>query len=252
MAHRIWGRKPVNSRLDVHVAAYEGKNIYDFDNEIVLTWYPKRIARVVKNPRAVLDLGLGHGFATEIFSGGPGRHVVLEGSPAVIENFKLRYPDNKSELIETYFEEFDTDERFDLIVMGFVLEHVDDPLLILNRFRKFLAPAGKLFVAVPNAEVMNRRLGNLAGMLPDIQALSEHDRVLGHQRYFTVDSLAKLVSDAGFEIERMEGIYLKPFSTSQILSLNLKTEIIQALCEIGIEYPELSVAMLAQLTPVDP
>ena len=165
----------MNGRLDVHVAAYEGKNIYDFDNEIALTWYPKRIACVVKNPRSVLDLGLGHGFATEIFSGGPGRHVVLEGSPAVIENFKLRFPDNRSELIETYFEEFDTDERFDLIVMGFVLEHVDDPLLILNRFRTFLAPAGKLFVAVPNAEVMNRRLGNLAGMLPDMQALSEND-----------------------------------------------------------------------------
>jgi hypothetical protein len=45
----------MNSRLDVHVAAYEGENIYDFDNEIVLTWYPKRIARVVKDPRAVLD-----------------------------------------------------------------------------------------------------------------------------------------------------------------------------------------------------
>jgi SAM-dependent methyltransferase len=240
----------MNSRLDVHVAAYEGENIYDFDNEIVLTWYPKRIARVVKNPRAVLDLGLGHGFATEIFSGGPGRHVVLEGSPAVIENFKQRYPDNTSELIETYFEEFDTDERFDLIVMGFVLEHVDDPLLILNRFRKFLAPSGKLFVAVPNAEVMNRRLGNLAGMLPDIQALSDHDHVLGHQRYFTVDSLTRLVGEAGFRIEKMEGIYLKPFATSQILSLNLKTEIIQALCELGIEYPELSVAMLAELTPV--
>ena len=241
----------MNSRLDVHVAAYEGKNIYDFDNEISLTWYPKRIARVVKDPRAVLDLGLGHGFATEIFSGGPGRHVVLEGSRAVIENFKLRFPDNRSEVIETYFEEFDTSERFDLIVMGFVLEHVDDPLLILNRFRTFLAPAGKLFVAVPNAEVMNRRLGNLAGMLPDMQALSENDLVLGHQRYFTVHSLTKLVNDAGYKIEKLEGIYLKPFATSQLLSLNLDTKIIQALCEIGVDYPELSCGLLAQLTPDD-
>src|SRR6478609_8997798 len=131
--------------LDVHVAAYEGKTIYDFDNEILLTWYPKRIARAVNDPRAVLDLGLGHGFATEIFSGGPGRHVVLEGSPAVIENFKLRFPDNRS-------------------------------------------------------EVMNRRLGNLAGMLPDMQALSENDLVLGHQRYFTINSLTKLVNDAGYKI----------------------------------------------------
>lgn len=241
----------MNNRLDVHVAAYEGKTIYDFDNELSLTWYPKRIADVVRDPRAVLDLGLGHGFSTEIFSDKCRRHVVLEGSPAVIRNFRLKFPDNRSEVIETYFEEFDTDERFDLIVMGFILEHVDDPLLILNRFRKFLAPAGKLFVAVPNAEVMNRRLGNLAGMLPDMQALSENDLVLGHQRYFTVDTLTKLVSDAGYTLEKMEGIYLKPFATSQILSLNLDDKIIQGLCEMGVEYPELSCGILAQLTPVD-
>jgi ubiquinone/menaquinone biosynthesis C-methylase UbiE len=116
-----------DNQLDVHVAAYQGKNIYDFDNEILLTWYSKRIADAIKDPRSVLDLGLGHGFATEIFSDGCGRHVVLEGSAAVIRNFKLKFPDNRSEVIETYFEEFDTDEKFDLIVMGFVLEHVDHP-----------------------------------------------------------------------------------------------------------------------------
>jgi SAM-dependent methyltransferase len=243
------GHLTTNNQLDVHVAAYQGKTIYDFDNEVLLTWYPKRIAHVVKDPRSVLDLGLGHGFATDIFSDRCARHVVLEGSPAVIQNFKLKFPDNRSEVIETYFEEFDTEERFDLIVMGFILEHVDDPLLILNRFRKFLTPTGKLFAAVPNAEVMNRRLGNLAGMLPDMEALSENDLLLGHKRYFTIDSLTKLVSDAGYKIEKMEGIYLKPFATSQILSLNLADDIIQALCEIGIEYPELSCAILAQLTP---
>jgi hypothetical protein len=59
------------------------------------------------------------------------------------------------------------------------------------------------------------------------------------------------VSDAGYKIEKMEGIYLKPFTTRQILSLNLADDIIQALCEVGIEYPELSCAILAQLTPVD-
>ncbi len=246
------GLQAMINRLDAHVAAYEGKNIYDFDNEILLTWYPKRIAHVTKDARSVLELGLGHGFATELFSIGYTRHVVLEGSPAVIRNFKLKFPENRSEVISTYFEEFDTDERFDVIVMGFILEHVDDPFLILNRFRKFLAPAGKLFAAVPNAEVMNRRLGNLAGMLPDIGALSENDLLLGHKRYFTVDSLRKLVSDAGYKVEKMEGIYLKPFATSQIVSLNLGDRIVQALCELGIGYPELSCGILAQLRPINP
>jgi hypothetical protein len=89
-------------------------------------------------------------------------------------------------------------------------------------------------------------------MLPDMEALSENDLLLGHQRYFTVSSLTKLVGDAGYKIEKLEGIYLKPLATSQILSLNLADNVIQAMCEIGIDYPELSCGMLAQLTPVDP
>jgi len=96
---------------------------------------------------------------------------------------------------------------------------------------------------------MNRRLGHLAGMLPDMEALSENDLVLGHQRYFTVRSLTQLVSDAGYKLETMEGIYLKPFATSQLLSLNLDTKVIRALCEMGVDYPELSCGLLAQLTP---
>nr|WP_211612868.1 class I SAM-dependent methyltransferase [Paraburkholderia haematera] len=66
---------------------------------------------------------------------------MLEGSPAVMRNFREKHPSTRAKIIETYFEEFSTEERFDVIVMGFILEHVDDhPLLILRRFRTFLAP----------------------------------------------------------------------------------------------------------------
>ena len=63
--------------------------------------------------------------------------------------------------------------------MGFILEHVDDPLLILRHFR-ISRPDGRMFLAVPNAEVLNRRLGQLAGLLDDVTELSENDQLLGH------------------------------------------------------------------------
>jgi hypothetical protein len=104
-----------------------------------------------------------------------------------------------------------------------------------------------MFVSVPNAEVLNRRLGNLAGLLPDMTVLSDNDRLLGHKRYYTVKTLTEEIEKAGYELVRMEGIYLKPFTTTQILSLNFDKEIIRALCEIAIDYPELSCGMLAQI-----
>ncbi len=233
--------------LDSHVKAYEGQNLYDFDNNIQLNWYPYRILKYTKKSNSILELGLGHGITTKIFSNYFKRHVVLDASPAVIESFKKRFPDCCPEIIETYFEKFVGDEKFDVIVLGFVLEHVDNPIEIMAYYKKFLAPKGKMFLTVPNAEVLNRRLGFLAGILPDIQMLSEHDLFCGHKRYYTVKSLTEEVQSAGYKIVRMEGIYLKPFTTSQMISLNFDKNIIEALCKVGVEYPELCCGILAQI-----
>jgi trans-aconitate methyltransferase len=238
----------MKNKLDVHVAAYQGGNLYDFDNEILLTWYPQRVLHHARVARSLLELGLGHGYTTDIFSSRFARHVVLEGSPAVIRNFRDKYPDCSAEIVETWFESFATDERFDVIVMGFILEHVDDPLLILRRFRDFLAPGGKMFLAVPNAEVLNRRLGQLAGLLDDVTTLSENDLILGHKRFYSVATFSADIAQAGCGVDRLEGIYLKPFTTGQIVSLQLDRKVIDALCIVGIDYPELSCGLLAEIS----
>jgi SAM-dependent methyltransferase len=237
--------------LDNHVQAYQGLSIYDFDNLIQLQWYPERVVQFSKGASSLLELGLGHGITTSVFEQHFQRHVVVEASPAVIKNFRQRFPDSKVEIAESYFETFDTSERFDVIVFGYILEHVDDPIRILKHFRTCLAAGGRMFVTVPNAEVLNRRLGHLAGLLPDMQQLSEHDLLLGHKRYYTVESLRKDILQAGYAIKRLEGIYLKPLTTSQMLSLNLDDRILRALCLAAIDYPELSCGILAELALSD-
>lgn len=241
----------MENSLDNHVQAYQGLSIYDFDNAIQLKWYPERIVQFSKGVSSLLELGLGHGITASVFEQHFKRHVVIDASPAVIQNFRQRFPDSKVEIAESYFETFETPERFDVIVFGYILEHVDDPIRILKHFRSCLAPGGRMFVTVPNAEVLNRRLGHLAGLLPDMQQLSEHDLLLGHKRYYTVESLRKDILQAGYAIKRMEGIYLKPLTTSQMLSLNLDDKIINALCLAAIDYPELSCGILAELALSD-
>ena len=233
--------------LDSHVEAYEGHSLYDFDNSIQLNWYPRRIIQLVQNSNSILELGLGHGVASEVFSHFFARHVVIEASSAVINNFRMRFPDCHPQIIESYFEDYESPERFDVIVLGFILEHVDDPNKILTHYKKFLSAQGKMFVTVPNAEVLNRRLGYLAGILPDIHELSEHDLLCGHKRYFTLASLTQEVENAGYKVAHVEGIYLKPFTTSQIKSLEFNDRILEALCTVGKDYPELCCGILAQI-----
>src|ERR1700720_1839467 len=107
----------MNNNLDNHVRAYEGDLQYDFDIEILLNWYTQRILNFTKESKSLLELGLGHGYTTNIFSKHFNKHIVLEGSPAVIENFRKKYPDCQSTIIETYFEEFSSSGNFDVIVM---------------------------------------------------------------------------------------------------------------------------------------
>jgi hypothetical protein len=80
-----------------------------------------------------------------------------------------------------------------------------------------------------------------------MQVLSENDHLLGHKRYYTVKTLTSDIIEAGYSVDKIEGIYLKPLTTGQMISLNFDKKIIDAFCEVGIEYPELSCGILAEL-----
>ncbi|HRK84939.1 MAG TPA: class I SAM-dependent methyltransferase [Alcaligenes faecalis] len=239
----------IGEDLNQYAQSYEGSSIYDLDNGVMLNWYSKRIIRLLNPALSVLELGIGHGYTTYNFARYFADYVVLEGSGHVIDQYQRNYPDSTAQFINGRFEDFTADRQFDVIVMGFVLEHVDDPVGLLARYRAYLKPGGRVFVAVPNAHAMNRRLGHLAGLLEDMQALSDYDFALGHKRYYSRETLALDIDQAGYQLHSLEGIYLKPFTTRQIQSLDLDDNVFKALCELGVAYPELSCAMLAELTP---
>jgi len=234
--------------LDSSVDAYKKEFQYDFDNEIILNYYPDRIISKI-NSGSFLELGLGHGYTVRKFLQHVEKYTILEGSKAVIKNFKTNEPElcKKVRIIDTYFENFETDESYDFIIMGFILEHVDNPDLILHRYKKLLSKNGRIFIAVPNAESLHRQIGFHAGLIDNLKSLSCADRLLGHKRYYDLHDLKKMVLDHGLKIRSVEGIFLKPFMTSQLESLNLHEDIIMGMLQVGQQYPELSNAILMEL-----
>lgn len=232
--------------LDRFSAAYEEDFAYSFDNRIILNWYPRRIIAVSDPGARVLELGIGHGYSCDRFARHFASYQVVDGSPAIIERFRRSWPDSPAVLHQGYFEEFVPDGPVDLIVMGFVLEHVVDPAAILARYRGFLAPGGRIAVAVPNAQSLHRRFGQAAGLLADMTALGAADHALGHLRAYTLESLEAEIAGAGLEIVRREGIFLKPLTTGQLQTLDLDDAILEAMCTVGIDYPELCTGLLVE------
>ncbi|WP_274309203.1 class I SAM-dependent methyltransferase [Solibacillus daqui] len=236
--------------LDSFSKAYEDDFAYALDNELMLNWYPKRIIEKVSGG-SLLELGIGHGYTSILFSENFNHHVVVDGSEEIISNFKKNNDVGQIEIIHSYFEDFHTDEKFDVIVMGFILEHVDNPDLILEKYRHYLKPNGTIYIAVPNSDCLNKRIGLEAGLIDNMKNLTEADLALGHQRIFDVDSLKDLCVKNGFKVNNIEGIFLKPITTQQIKSLELSKEILNAMLTVGVNYPELCASILMEIKNID-
>ncbi len=237
------------NNLDAVTSEYLPNATTAIENDLMLHWYPKRIIKRFGHCKSLLELGLGHGFTTPLFNSACDKQVVVEGSQVVIDLFQKNHLDFASTVVFDYFENFDTNELFDVIVMGFVLEHVDDPGLLLKRYKKFLKPTGKIFIAVPNAKSLNRRLGLELGIIDDIYSLNANDVAQGHKRQFCRDTLRQLLAECGYGVVHEEGIYLKPLPLAVLKTLPDFQANLQAMLKVGIEFPDLCVGLLMEVTP---
>ena len=60
----------------------------EIENNLILNWYPHRMIARFKHAASLLELGLGHGYTAKIFANACDRHVVVDGSSVVIEQFR--------------------------------------------------------------------------------------------------------------------------------------------------------------------
>ena len=235
--------------LNAVSSEYKPNAATELENDLILHWYPRRIAERIGFTDSLLELGLGHGFTAELFARLCTRHVIIDGASTVLEQFRQKHPDFTGELVLDYFETYSPPEPFDVIVMGFVLEHVDDPELLLRQYRQYLKPGGKMFVTVPNAKSLNRRLGLELGIIDDIYSLNANDLALGHQRQYCRDTLRQTLRKTGYRVTHEEGIYLKPLPLETLKTLPDFRSNLEAMLKVGVEFPDLCVSLLMEVIP---
>ena len=92
-------------------------------------------------------------------------------------------------------EDFNNSDNFDVITMNHVIEHVSDPISIINKINSLLKSNGVLIIGTPDFDsAMARRYGNQYRML--------HDST--HVSLFSVDSMHRFLRDHGFKIYKVE------------------------------------------------
>ncbi len=94
-------------------------------------------------------------------------------------------------------------EDFDVVVAVSILEHLHNPLAVLESVKKRLRPEGQLIVAVSNIAHANVRLSLLGGRFP----FGEKGAFAGAPlRFFTYESLIELLETAQFALGVLERV----------------------------------------------
>jgi 2-polyprenyl-3-methyl-5-hydroxy-6-metoxy-1,4-benzoquinol methylase len=135
---------------------------------------------------SMLDVGCGTGWISRIWADTGARVTGLEPSVARAAVARKR----GIRVLSCYAEELDDNERYDLIVIRHVLEHLECPKTILRSFLSHLNPYGLLLVVVPNIDCIGRKIfdADWTWVLP------------WHCNFFNPRSLGCLLKESGFQV----------------------------------------------------
>jgi 2-polyprenyl-3-methyl-5-hydroxy-6-metoxy-1,4-benzoquinol methylase len=189
------------------------------------------------NRGSALELGPAEGVMTELLASRFEDLTLVDGAKTFCDDLSQKYP--KARVIHSIFEEYKPDRSFDNIILGHVLEHVNNPKEIVSIAKTWLAPNGKILAAVPNSRSVHRQVAVDMHILENETSLNEMDIHHGHRRIFSPESFREIFSQKGLKIEFFGGYWLKPVSNSQI-EKTWSSEMLNSFMRLGERYPDIA------------
>lgn len=147
------------------------------------------------DPQRVLDVGCGSGYLTaRIAADTPATEVVgIDANADSITTAQTRECGATFHVGDAFDLDW-SDDSFDVIIFGDVLEHLETPAEALAEARRVLAPDGTVIVSVPAFRWL----------------MGPHDEHNGHHDRYNATRLARLAASAGFTQSRSRYTNLAP------------------------------------------
>tara|TARA_B110000091_G_scaffold213913_1_gene264999 strand:+ start:1317 stop:2027 length:711 start_codon:yes stop_codon:yes gene_type:complete len=218
------------------------KEQLDFDKRLVRFRY-QTLKPHLQGPEG-LELGPAEGEMTQFLVNDFEKLTVVDGAGDLLAQIPNNPNLNK---VQSLFEEFKPDLKYDTIIMEHILEHVDSPMELLMKVKDWLMPNGKILIGVPNGNSIHRLVAVKMGMLEHPCELNPRDHALGHRRVYTSDTLRADLQSAGLHLVEMGGVFFKSLSNSQIQD-HWTEEMIQGFYEMGKDFPDNAAELYAVCT----
>lgn len=168
-----------------------GETKRSFLDNIITAVRFRKIGKLIPNKCQILDLGCGH--EGELFRAVAERIQKGVGVDLSVTGDKSKIAKNCKLITGKVDEKLPfEDSSFDVVTALAIIEHVDDPGIMLSEIFRVLSPGGKLLITTPS----------LAGKGPlEIMAkmgIISREEIADHKRYYTQVSLTQALTKAGF------------------------------------------------------
>lgn len=155
----------------------------------------------------LLDVGCGTGKDLPTFIEAGWKVTGVEASPDAASRASKRLD---CEILVGDFEEAPLrDGSFDVVRFSHTLEHLPSPRRALERAHRVLRPGGRLFIEVPNAASLERRLFGRHWVHWDLPR---------HVYHFTPQTLTRLVTGTGFRAVKIKSDGRTRFFTESVVN----------------------------------
>src|SRR5690606_15156471 len=206
-----------------------------FTNSMTIEYSFEVFKRYIKKGK-ILELGPAEGLMTKHLSKIDPKLTAVDGSAIFCRKLKEEF--KEINVINSLFEEVNLEEKFDTIVLGHVLEHVENPQKLLNHIKSWLSEDGVVVCAVPNANSIHRQAAVEMGLIKSIFEMSDKDIHHGHMRIYTPETLRTEFLNSGYQILYRGGYWLKPLNDA-LIEKSYTKEMLYAFMKLGEFYPDI-------------
>lgn len=228
---------------DAQIKDNEGRQyFYGFDYDVMHPFMLKSFKPFFREG-SVLELGCHFGKFTELLLSEFSRVTCVEASiDAVAEANKVLR--GRAEIHNSTFESFEVTERYDNIIMTHVLEHLEDPISVLEKINnEWLSDDGVFLLVCPNANAPSRQIAVNMGLISHNAAVTPAEEDHGHFITYSLDTLERDVKAAGLDVVHRSGIFFKAlanFQWDRLLNTDIiSREYLEGCYQLGHKYPDL-------------
>jgi 2-polyprenyl-3-methyl-5-hydroxy-6-metoxy-1,4-benzoquinol methylase len=169
-----------------------------------------------------VQMGCSNGYETSLLADKFQSLDVVDGSNVLVNHLISNNSFSNVKYIYSLFEEYELKEndiKYDYIIANYIMEHVLDSNEVLKMFTRLITDDGYLFIVVPNANALSRKLALSMGLLYDLFELTSNDHKHGHRRVYTTDRIKKDLIESGWDIVDIKGVIFKILADFQLNEL---------------------------------